>query len=56
LRSLVEELFPGKTWYKRAGIVEMSDFAVHNLDSDSSDPRAKRALELARVMYEHQRG
>jgi hypothetical protein len=55
LHGLLTELVPGKTWYKRSGVVEMSDFAVHNLESDSDDPKVQRALSLARVMYENER-
>jgi hypothetical protein len=55
LHGLLRELVPEKTWYKRTGIVEMSDFAVHNLDSESDDPKVQRALKLARVMYENER-
>ncbi len=56
LQALLRELVPEKTWRKRSGIVEMSDFAVHNLDATSTDPKVQRALELARVMYDNQRG
>jgi hypothetical protein len=55
LVSLLQELVPEKVWYRRSGIVEMSEFAVHELDAESDDPRVQRALELAHVMYDHER-
>ncbi len=55
LHGLLSELVPGKTWYKQSGVVEMSDFAVHNLDSTSEDAKVQRPLALARVMYENER-
>jgi len=55
LHGLLLELAPEKTWRKRSGVVEMSDFAVHRFDPESSDPKVQRALELARVMYLNER-
>jgi len=55
LHSLLLELFPDVVWYKRSGVLEMSEFAVRNLDAGAANPKVQRALELARVMYETQR-
>lgn len=55
LKSLLTLLAPDKKWSKRAGIVQLSDFAVHRLDADSPDPMVLRAIELASVMYYNER-
>jgi hypothetical protein len=55
LLSLLKVLAPRKAWSKRAGVVEISDWTVHNLESTSPDRRVERALELARVMYDNER-
>lgn len=51
LAGLLHVLAPDKKWPKRAGVVEMSDFALHSLDPESTDARTVRARELASVMY-----
>jgi hypothetical protein len=55
LHGLLRELAPDKKWSKRAGVVTMSDFAVHNLDPESDDPRVQRALALAHVLWDTER-
>jgi hypothetical protein len=55
LLGLLAEIAPEKKWHTRAGVVEISSWAVRNLDTESSDPREQRAIDLARVMHEHER-
>jgi hypothetical protein len=55
LLGLLRDLRPEKKWHKRSGIVELSDYAIHHLNSTSKDPRVARALELAHVMWDNDR-
>jgi hypothetical protein len=55
LRSLLDQLAPTVGWSKHASVTRMSDWALHHLDAGSSDPRVRRARELASVIYHHER-
>jgi hypothetical protein len=55
LLTLLRELRPEKTWHRKPKLAEMADFAVHNLDPESTDPKVGRARELARLIYKHER-
>jgi len=55
LQSLLQTLAPDKRWPKRPGITELSDFALHRFSPEDNDPRVWRALELASVMWFHER-
>jgi hypothetical protein len=47
LLSVLVELLPDTSWSKRASVKQLADFALDTLDRDSSDPRVRRAIELA---------
>ena len=55
LGQLLREVAPAKSWSKRAGVVELSNWAVHNLDASAADEKVVRALALAHVMYDNER-
>jgi hypothetical protein len=50
LEELLVELRPDQKWRKRTRALDLAEFALSNLPSESEDVRVQRARELARVV------
>jgi hypothetical protein len=55
LAALLQELVPDKHWSSRTRVTDLCEFALATFPADTSDPRQARALELAHVLYDHER-
>ena len=55
LLSTLQKVRPKKRWPKRVTVGMLCDFAVHEIRADTTNRDEHRVLELARVLYDHER-
>jgi hypothetical protein len=55
LQELLGRVRPDKNWPKRVSVTDLCQYAIHNIAADSTDNDSRRALQLAQVLYDHER-
>lgn len=55
LRALLAELMPTHPWHKRTPLHELCALAIASFAVETTDPRERRALELAHVLHDNER-
>ena len=55
LQELLGRVRPDKNWPKRVSVTHLCQYAIHNIAADSTDNDSRRALQLAQVLYDHER-